>query len=123
MPGALSAYGILASDIVKDYSRTVLLSLGSKAPIATHTQQLDVLEHRTRREFRDEGWSGKLHFERSVDLRYRGQGFELNVRFSPACRQVPPLTSGFAMATAILTAKLSWLLCVCGRGSSFRIHP
>ena len=26
MPGALSAYGILASDIVKDYSRTVVLN-------------------------------------------------------------------------------------------------
>ncbi len=83
MPGALSAYGILASDIVKDYSRTMLLSLGSKAPIASIRKQLDVLEHRTRQEFRAEGWIGKIRLEPSLDLRYRGQGFELNVRFSP----------------------------------------
>ena len=37
---------------------------------------------RAQREFHDEGWQGKLKLERSADLRYRGQGFELNVRFS-----------------------------------------
>ena len=31
MPGALSAYGILASDIVQDYSRTVVLSIELQA--------------------------------------------------------------------------------------------
>jgi N-methylhydantoinase A len=84
MPGALSAYGILASDIVKDFSRTMVLTLGSKAPITSIRKQLDLLEHRAMQEFRAEGWIGKIHLERSADLRYRGQGFELNVRFSPS---------------------------------------
>ncbi|MGB8885269.1 MAG: hydantoinase/oxoprolinase family protein [Candidatus Korobacteraceae bacterium] len=84
MPGALSAYGILASDIVRDYSRTVVLSMGSKPPTANIRRQLEALEQRATQEFRGEGWTGKIHFERSADLRYRGQGFELNVRFSPA---------------------------------------
>ncbi len=83
MPGALSAYGILVSDVVKDYSRTVVQSLGPKASIASIRKQFAVLEQRANREFRDEGWDGGLHFERSVDLRYRGQGFELNIPFSP----------------------------------------
>jgi N-methylhydantoinase A len=83
MPGALSAYGILASDIVRDYSRTVVLSIGSNAQIANIRKQFDALEHRATPEFRAEGWPGKIHFERSVDLRYQGQGFELNVLFSP----------------------------------------
>jgi N-methylhydantoinase A len=84
MPGALSAYGILASDIVRDYSRTVVLSIGSKLPAANIRRQLEALERRAAQEFRGEGWTGKLHFERSADLRYQGQGFELNLRFSPA---------------------------------------
>jgi N-methylhydantoinase A len=83
MPGALSAYGILVSDVVKDYSRTVVQSLGPKASTVSLREQFAVLEQRANREFRDEGWDGGLHFERSADLRYRGQGFELNIPFSP----------------------------------------
>ena len=37
------------------------------------------LETAARKEFRGEGWAGVAHFERSLDLRYRGQGYELNV--------------------------------------------
>ena len=83
MPGALSAYGILVSDVVKDYSRTVVQSLGPKASTVSIRKQFAMLEQRANREFRDEGWEGGLHFERSADLRYRGQGFELNIAFSP----------------------------------------
>lgn len=83
MPGALSAYGILVSDVVKDYSRTVVQSLGPKPSTAPIRKQFAALEQRAKREFRDEGWGGKLHSERSADLRYRGQGFELNIAFSP----------------------------------------
>jgi N-methylhydantoinase A len=83
MPGALSAYGILVSDVVKDYSRTVVQSMGPKPSPAPIRKQFANLEQRAKREFRDEGWGGKLHFERSADLRYRGQGFELNIAFSP----------------------------------------
>jgi len=54
-----------------------------KPPTANIRRQLQALEHRAQQEFQAEGWIGKIHFERSADLRYRGQGFELNVRFSP----------------------------------------
>ena len=87
MPGALSAYGILASDIVKDYSRTLVWSMGAKPPMPRLRQQLSELEKAAQRDFRGEGWSGALHFERSADLRYRGQGFELNVPVSPSLMQ------------------------------------
>jgi N-methylhydantoinase A len=83
MSGALSAFGILTSDLLRDYSRTLVLSLASKSPTASIRRQLEALEQRARQEFRAEGWDGKIHFERSADLRYRGQGFELNLRFSP----------------------------------------
>jgi N-methylhydantoinase A len=83
MPGALSAYGILASDVVKDYSRTVVRRMGTKPSQAPIRAEFAALEQRARRELRSEGWEGKVHFERSADLRYRGQGFELNIVFSP----------------------------------------
>ena len=80
--GALSAYGILASDIVKDYSRTVMASLGGKSSLPALGRRFEALERCAAREFREEGWTGKPRFERSADVRYRGQGFELNVAFS-----------------------------------------
>ncbi len=82
MPGALSAYGILVSDVVKDYSRTVLLTLGTKFQATNLRKEFDTLEKRASHDFREEAWSGKLQFQRSADLRYRGQGFELNVPLS-----------------------------------------
>jgi N-methylhydantoinase A len=41
------------------------------------------LESQARNDLRAEGWSGTPGLERSLDLRYRGQGFELNVAHSP----------------------------------------
>ena len=81
MPGALSAFGILTSNIVKDYSRTVMLGLAAKSPLANPAKQFEILERTAQREFHDEGWHGKLKLERSADLRYKGQGYELNVAF------------------------------------------
>ena len=82
MPGVLSAYGILMSDIVKDYSRTVVLAIGAKPPLTQIRQQFAALEQQAQRDFRGEDWNGKMRLERSVDLRYHGQGYELNIPFS-----------------------------------------
>jgi N-methylhydantoinase A len=78
-PGALSAFGILVSDVVKDYSRTLLWRLADRFPQARLKQEFRRLEAGAQKEFRAEGWRGALHYERSLDLRYRGQGYELNV--------------------------------------------
>ena len=88
LPGALSAYGIFLSDIVRDYSRTVM-----QGPLASEVESQDgeseaeigsalephfaELEARGTLEFQSEGLSGKAR--RSADLRYAGQGYELNV--------------------------------------------
>jgi len=85
MPGGLSAYGILVSDIVKDYSRTVMLRIGRTLPAAVIRRHCEALEQQARNDFREEGWRGKLHLERSADMRYCGQGYELNVPYSAAC--------------------------------------
>jgi N-methylhydantoinase A len=82
MPGALSAYGILRSDVVKDYSRTVLWRVIGKLPLRELEQEFARLSRLARHDFRSEGWAGQVRELRSVDLRYRGQGYELNVPFS-----------------------------------------
>ena len=78
-PGALSAIGILESDVVKDFSRTVLWRAGSSLPRADIEKEFHNLEAAALREFRAEEWRGQLHHKRSLDLRYCGQGYELNV--------------------------------------------
>ena len=78
-PGALSAFGILVSDVVKDFSRTLLWRIGSHLPRVELQKEFRKLETTAKKEFRAERWHGALHYERSLDLRYRGQGYELSV--------------------------------------------
>src|ERR1051326_1473634 len=83
LPGALSAYGILISDVIKDYSRTVLWRVKanrlSSKQSANLRAEFAAFEERARHDFRAEGWDAPHRLERSADLRYRGQGFELNL--------------------------------------------
>src|SRR6266851_561372 len=82
LPGALSAFGTLVSDVVKDYSRTVLWRVAAKLPAERLEQEFAALRRRAEAAFQEEDWSGTLLFERSLDIRYRGQGYELNVPFT-----------------------------------------
>jgi N-methylhydantoinase A len=82
LPGALSAFGILVSDVVKDYSRTVLWQIAEKLPIERLEGEFAALRRRAETDFRDEKWIGAIHHQRSVDVRYRGQGYELNVPYT-----------------------------------------
>ncbi len=81
-PGALSALGILASDVVKDYSRTVLLRVAKEIPEVKLNREFVVMEKAARQDFSAEHWDGKPTFVRSIDLRYQGQGYELNLPFT-----------------------------------------
>jgi N-methylhydantoinase A len=74
MPGALSAVGILLADTVRDYSRTVMLSGQDEDSLLA---SLEDLEQRALAEVAAQGLSGEA--TRSVDIRYAGQGYELNV--------------------------------------------
>lgn len=84
MPGALSAYGILCSDVIKDYSRTVVWKVEQNLPSRKLEMEFAAMKKKASAEFHQEGWRGKLDFELSSDLRYAGQGFELNVPISRA---------------------------------------
>jgi N-methylhydantoinase A len=81
-PGALSALGILVSDVVKDYSRTLLWRLSREVPHQRLLKELAALRRKAERDFRTENWRRHIHYTCSADLRYRGQGYELNVPYS-----------------------------------------
>jgi N-methylhydantoinase A len=82
LPGALSALGILVSDVVKDYSRTVLWRVSGKLPAAQLDREFSALQKRAAKDFAEEAWQGRVQYRWSVDIRYRGQGYELNLPFS-----------------------------------------
>jgi N-methylhydantoinase A len=77
MPGALSAVGILLADTVRDYSRTVMLPGSELDRVADLFAEL---EQRGRAEFAAEGLEGTAQC--TADLRYRHQGYELNIGWS-----------------------------------------
>lgn len=77
-PGALSALGILISDVVKDHSRTVLLRAG-EAPQKRLQEIYSELQREISAELKKEEWKGRVVWEPSIDLRYRGQGYEINL--------------------------------------------
>ena len=83
LPGALSAFGILVSDVIKDYSRTILWRTTAALPTAPLKQEFSQLSRTAKRDFQSEGWREKIREQLSIDTRYRGQGYELNIPFSP----------------------------------------
>jgi N-methylhydantoinase A len=76
LPGALSAVGILLADTVREYSRTVM-----RASDAGLEDVFASMEAEGRAEFSTDGLEGVAF--RSVDLRYAGQGYELNLPYEP----------------------------------------
>ena len=76
LPGALSAVGILLADTMREYSRTVMQTIDTDLE-----ETFAELERQGFTEFEAEGLTGKSF--RSVDLRYRGQGYELNIPYGP----------------------------------------
>lgn len=81
LPGALSALGILRADVVRDFSRTVRLAVGSRRAVAPAlARAFGALERQGNAAMRAEGFApAQVARERLLDLRYRGQGFELTV--------------------------------------------
>jgi len=76
MPGALSAVGILLADGVRDYSQTVMLPGNA---IENLEPAFAELEQRGTTEFAAENLEGIP--QRTIDIRYQRQGYELNVAY------------------------------------------
>ncbi|HEV8428666.1 MAG TPA: hydantoinase/oxoprolinase family protein [Pyrinomonadaceae bacterium] len=79
-PGALSAVGVLAADVIKDQSRTVMFTSGAKET-ARLAEVFREMEKEATGVLRAEGFPApRQRHERSLAMRYRGQSFELEVR-------------------------------------------
>lgn len=89
-PGAFSALGILSSDIVHHGSESLLLPVPARGTreyrnfFTSLTRRFERLENAGRRELVRDGFDAHgAVSERSVDVRYAGQSYELTVPFAP----------------------------------------
>ncbi|MEX2048577.1 MAG: hydantoinase/oxoprolinase family protein, partial [Gemmatimonadota bacterium] len=79
-PGLLSAWGMLASPVTREASRTLLVRSDAPEVEAAVRSAFTELEDEARQAMRsDESDSATLTVERWIDARYRGQSFELAV--------------------------------------------
>ncbi len=76
-PGALSAIGMLLSDVVKDYSLTVMKTEPSPGELEEAFRELEEL---AARDMEEEGHESFL-VERTLFCRWRGQSYEVEVPF------------------------------------------
>jgi N-methylhydantoinase A len=84
--GALSALGALASDVVKDWSRTLMLK-GVKEADAKIEETFHEMEREARAALSHEGFSlARQHHEKSLAVRYQGQSFELAIKWKRGAR-------------------------------------
>ena len=78
-PGVLSAFGMLLSDVIKDYSRSFPRT-GKEIDILEMEEAYTVLEDNARSDLREEGFgNGRTMLRRSIDMRYKRQSHELTV--------------------------------------------
>jgi len=84
LPGALSALGILRADVVKDFSHTIRLVVRRASSISGKLRrEFAALERAGRTQMRAEGFAGdSVSIDRTLDVRYEGQSYELTVPFA-----------------------------------------
>lgn len=82
--GALSAIGVLAADVVKDQSRTIMLNVGREIE-GKLDKTFKEMERNAAAALRSEGFTtSKQLQERSLAMRYKGQSFELEIKLTGA---------------------------------------
>ena len=87
-PGILSALGVAIANVVKDYSRTVMLR-GGEIDRQRLEEEFHGMENRAREELRQEGLPvDRMTAHRFLDARYVGQSFELTIDYpAPSSRR------------------------------------
>jgi len=81
-PGTLSALGVLLGDVVKDYSRTVMLKTAASDRRAID-KGFAQLAREAASDLKREGFAAnRIKLARSVAMRYVGQSFEIDVAWS-----------------------------------------
>ena len=122
--GVLSALGMLLADVTHDYSASILKPLppaqhlgapsieassrwvGSPDSHLTQSflhQALAPLLTRAQHDLTSEGFSASdIHLQPSLDMRYRGQAYEIPIPFTPETLSLPNLEAAFHQAHAKL---------------------
>jgi N-methylhydantoinase A/oxoprolinase/acetone carboxylase beta subunit len=81
--GVLSALGMLLADVTKDYSTSILQATASITEEALK-QRLTPLESRALNALEAQGFlANDILLEPSLDMRYKGQAYELSIPFTP----------------------------------------
>ncbi len=76
-----SAFGMLAADVIKDYTQTVMLP--GRSSSEEISDRLAPLAQKGRDDLHKEGiLEENIILQRSLDMRYRGQSYELNLPFA-----------------------------------------
>jgi N-methylhydantoinase A len=76
----LSAFGMLTADVIRDYTQTVMLP--GHSPVTEVSAALEPLVTHGLRDIQAEGISPEMIvIEKMLDMRYRGQSYELTVPF------------------------------------------
>jgi N-methylhydantoinase A len=96
--GVLSALGLITADIVHTYVRSLVAPLG-RTPLPKANAILAEMRKEAEKILTEEGVSPEdWEFHYALDLRYRGQGFELTIPLSSGSLQaeaLPPLIQEF----------------------------
>jgi N-methylhydantoinase A len=105
LASTLSAYGMLVADVIKDYSQTVMLP--GETPFQEISNLLMGLAQRGTADVLAEGVAEKdVHLEHSLDMRYRGQSYELNIplneSFLESFHQQHQATYGYAKPEGVI---------------------
>jgi N-methylhydantoinase A len=105
LASTLSAFGMLAANVVKDYNRTVMLS--GEAPLDALEDLFTPLAARAFQEVQSEGVPvDRIRVERFLDMRYRGQSYELTIpfieKFASAFHDFHKMTYGYSSEAAKL---------------------
>lgn len=80
-PGVLCAFGLLVADVLRDYSQTLLKTV-TEDTLADLRKRLEGMLAQARADLRSEGIaSPDMTFMPSIDMRYVGQSFELNIPY------------------------------------------
>jgi N-methylhydantoinase A len=87
-PGILSAMGMLMADIIKDYSRTVMIHPTIGEDIRLLDNYFVPMVNRATKALAEEQVSAaQMVMEKYLDMRYKGQSYEIMVPFSMKCLQ------------------------------------
>jgi N-methylhydantoinase B/oxoprolinase/acetone carboxylase alpha subunit/N-methylhydantoinase A/oxoprolinase/acetone carboxylase beta subunit len=82
--GVLSALGMLLADVRRDYSQTIL-KLSNAISFTDLQRHLAPLVQQAQTNLAGEGFDAQsIVIEGSLDMRYQGQSYEINVPFTPA---------------------------------------